>query len=211
MRIIFALLFTLVLLAGKGIADEPMTKVVFRLESPTILPASPGAEPRTLYRWQATKGRVEEGIDSEHKVQPLFIADGKDAWFINLITKSGRHMVDPSADETFYAPIIPPESPKAQVPIRNFEIGRELAFMNSQKIAPKPATKDGQALQLYECIQDGYTLDVYVSPTIGTPVESDVTKDGKPIVKVIYSEYSTTLPADPKLFAPPPNITISDN
>jgi hypothetical protein len=210
MRIIPTLVFVFALLAGNSFADEPMTKVVFRPDMPGLSPTAPGAQPKTLYRWQLTKGRVEESLDQDHHVQPLFIADGKDGWFIDEVTKTGKHMIDPSTDHNFYAPIIPPPSPNGSAPVRSFEIGRELDFMNSQKVSPKSTVKDGQMLQLYECVQEVYTIDLYVSPTSGMPVESDVLKDGKLVVRLIYTEYSNSLPADPKLFAPPPDVKISE-
>jgi len=210
MRIPLLILFFCAALAGSGMATESMTKVVFRQEGPDVAPGSFGAKPKTLYRWKSTMGRVEQALDADHHLQELFIANGKDGWLINLADKTGTHLVDPSTDNDFYVPIVPAGKPNENPPIRDFQIGRELDFMASQKVASKPVVKDGKTLILYECVKEGYTLDFYVSTSSGSPTESDVSKDGKLLLRLVYLEYSSALDPNPSLFQPPTDVKISE-
>jgi hypothetical protein len=52
-------------------------------------------------------------------------------------------------------------------------------------------------------------LRLYVYPT-GTPAASEVWKDGKFVLRLIYDEYKTSLPATPSLLQPPADVKISE-
>jgi hypothetical protein len=203
-----ALIVGLTLVFGAiAFADDPMTKIIFRQESTEVAPNSYAAKPKTIYLWQSTKGRVEQALDIEHNTQQLFIADGKDGWIIDEVSKTGQHMIDPSTDHNFYAPIIPQPNAQTPAPLRSFELGHELAFMREQNVSPKAVTESGRKLMLYECEGAGYTLRFYLAFDDAKPVKSEVLQGGKVILRLIYLEYST-LPADPSLFAPPAGVKI---
>jgi hypothetical protein len=210
MKIFRTATILLFLLAGATRADETMTRVVFHQTGPGAASGSFAAQSRTIYLYESTMGRVEEIANPVQHRHGLVIANGKDAWIINLWDKTGRHMVDPSPDHTFYAPIIPPDKPGDEAPVRDFELGRELAFMTAQGVSPQAATKNGKSYLLYQCAREGYTLRFYVSASSGTPEACEVEKNGQLIVQLIYTSY-VSLPADPALFQPPPGIKISES
>ena len=209
MKMLLPAICLYVLIVAQTFADEAVTKIVFRALNPKIVSNVAAAEPRTLYRMGTTMGRVEQPIDSPQGGTSLFIANGKDAWIINSADHTGRHMVDPSSDHSFYAPIVPPEKPDQPAPVRAFELGRELAFMKSQFVEPQAVSKDGKNLSLYECTREGYKLQFYLDAKTAAPVETDVLEENKLVTRVIYLEYET-LPADPALFQPPADVKISD-
>jgi hypothetical protein len=209
MKMLLSALCLCALILGHASADDAVTKIVFRSQNPDLASDPIATEPRTLYRMGTTMGRIEEPIDSPPGGTSIFIANGKDGWIINLAGHTGKHLVDPSADQSFYAPIIPPEGPNQPAPVRAFEMGRELAFMRSQFVEPKAVSKDGKKLSLYECTREGYTLQFYLNAETFMPTETDVLKDSKLLTRVIYLEYKT-LPADPSLFQPPAGVKISE-
>jgi hypothetical protein len=199
------ILFSLVY--GFGRADETMLKVVFRQQAPDVPVDSFAAKPKTLYQWGKTKGRIEETPDPAQRLTGLIIANGRDGWIINLWNHTGRHFIDHGPTHNFYAPIVPNQQPNMPPPVRDFRIGNELAFMKSH-----PGSLKGDGLndqKMYECTQQGYMLRLYVYPT-GTPAASEVWKDGKFVLRLIYDEYKTSLPADPSLFQPPTDVRISE-
>lgn len=210
MRFSIAFLIFASIVTQPGLAGEPMVKVVFRAEGQQIPPDSFAAKAKTLYIWKSTMGRVEEMPDLKNHLQGLIIANGKDIWQINLMDKTGRHIIDPGPTYDFYVPIIPPEKSSTTPPLRDFQIGRELAYMTSQKVVSKLVTKDSKSLILYQCVREGYELSFYVSTSTGAPTESDVYKNGKLISRLVYLEYKSALDPDPSLFQPPPDVTITE-
>src|SRR5262245_10654807 len=77
-----------------GCAPDKMIKVVFRDETPGLDSSSFAARPKTLYRLGTRYGRLEEVLDSENHRKGLMIANEPDMWMIDLVTKTGQHMVD---------------------------------------------------------------------------------------------------------------------
>ena len=118
-----------------GTADELMTKIVFRVEAPGLSPTSLAAQPKTLYRWGSTMGRVEQEPDPAHPGPDLFIANGHDGWAISVAAKTGNHMIDPTTDQ-FYFWIIPGDSLETAA-AGGFELGKEVEFMKNQKVFAK--------------------------------------------------------------------------
>lgn len=201
-------------------ADEPMIKVVVRQEAPTLAPGSYPTTPKTVYRLGPTKGRIEQAVDNDHHVQPLVIVDGKDAWFIDELSKTGKHMVDPSSDHTFYAPIVPNAEDQAvqgndqlavggMQELRTFEIGHEMEFMRRHNVSPRAETEGDAKYSLYECTAQGYTLRLYLNQDSMVPAKSEVLQNGKLIVRLIYQQYQA-VPADASLFRPPVGVKISE-
>lgn len=194
-------------------ADETMTKIVYRGVEPRPPVDTFAAMPKTLYRIGSTCGRTEEAYDSAMNLQGLLIANGKNIWFINLATKTGKHFVNPEPTEhDFQASLVPPvRDGKNQVlPAKDFELGREVEFMKSRNITLQVSVENGEKIQLYEAIEDGFTLRVYISPKTQLPIGSAVLKRGKMISRLAYDEYQLGLKPDRSLFRPPEGIDIVD-
>ena len=187
-----------------------MSKIVTRDAGKWSEEGSFAAQPKTLYRLGKEKGRLEEALDSAQGLHNLFIVNGKDIWILNRVTKKGRHIIDTDATHNFHAPLIPPIKPDEPPPLGDFEIGHEVAFMTDHQVKPQTVQQEGKPVERYEYNQDGYFLQVDVSPEKGVPVSVRVLKDKEEVVHLIYVEYVTGLPADPSLFAPPADFKISE-
>jgi hypothetical protein len=189
--------------------NQTMTKVVYRDILTNLLSSSFAAQPITLYRFGKKYGRIEEAPDSVLKIHGLIIVDEPDAWMINLITKTGVHMVDSGPTYEFHDLIVSPHA-KTQaefrtftsLPINKFQFGKEVEFLKTYK-AEKLSDH-------YELIIDGYTIELFPKAGTEIPYQLKIFK-GEPLISYLqYDEYKTDLPLDLSLFAPPPGIKISE-
>jgi hypothetical protein len=207
----FAAIIVIFFLLTAAHAGEIMSKIIFRQEGPDVSPGSFAAKPKTLYLYGKEAGRVEEAPDPGRELTGVMIANGKDAWMINLWNNTGRNFIDSGPTHNFYAPIVPATKPNSPPPVRDFQIGHEISFMKNHHIHAQKVTRDGSSSDFYEAKVEGYTLQVYLdNNTRSVPTESDVLKDGKLIVRLIYEEYDPSIPLDPALFQPPAGVTISE-
>ncbi len=166
-----------------AVADElRMTKIVFRSMSPDTAPDSFGAQPKTLYRVSDKYWRIEEAPDPARGIHNLRITREPDAWVINLLDNTARHIIDPGP--TFFArlPIISTLKPNGQ--------------------------PDCNALAIKSGARE---VTLLLDPDTSKPVEMDVRKDGKPDFSIRYLSYETDLPFDPSLFEPPQGLKITES
>src|SRR5271154_3426713 len=77
-----------------GTTNETMTKMVVRTSAPDVPPDSFAAKPKTIWRVGRKYGRIEEVPDPILGIHGLLICNEPDAWMINLVDKSGKHIVD---------------------------------------------------------------------------------------------------------------------
>ena len=198
-------------------ADElRMTKIVFRSMSPDTAPDSFGAQPKTLYRVSDKYWRIEEAPDPAGSIHTLRITREPDAWIINLLDNTARHIIDPGP--TFFArlPIIlklkTNGQPDPDKEFQGLEFGNEMGFFHLHKARDiglrKVEEKDCKALAIKSGARE---VTLLLDPDTGKPVQMDFTKDGKPDFSFRYLSYETDLPFDPSLFEPPPGLKITES
>jgi hypothetical protein len=208
-------------------ADElRMTKIVFRGMSPHPAPDSLGAQPKTLtqvadkdwtlYRVGDKYSRIEEAPDPAGRIHTLSITREPDAWVINLLDNTARHIIDPGP--TFFArlPMIstlkPNGQPDPDKEFQDLEFGNEVRFFRGHKARDlglrKVEGKDCNALAIKS---GGREVTLLLDPDTGKPVEIDVTNDGKPDFSIRYLSYEIDLPFDPSLFEPPQGLKITES
>ena len=208
-------------------ADElRMTKIVFRSMSPDTAPDSFGAEPKTLtragdkdwtlYRVSNKYWRIEGAPDPAGGIHTLTITREPDAWVINLLDNTARHIIDPGP--TFFArlPIISTlksnGQPDPNKEFQDLEFGNEVRFFRLHKARDlgrrKVEEKDCNALAIKSGARE---VTLLLDPDTSKPVEMDVTKDGKPDFSIRYLSYETDLPFDPSLFEPPQGLKITES
>ena len=196
-----------------GLADLPalagdhagLTRIVLRDEGPNIPAASFAAKEKIFYRQGEFEGRVEEAPDPSQHLQGVIIVNGKDCWLVNLWDKTAKHMVDPSVDHSFHAPILSAEKPNQPAPWPGFELGREVEFMEGHGVPP--VAKDGALV--YSYTEGAYSADLQVDATSKIPLLVEVRRDGKLMLRLAYVFYAT-LPADESLFQAPTGVTITE-
>ena len=131
MRMPLTLLLTIAIVSPcrADCVPEKMVKVVFREVTPGIDRGSFAAKPKTLYRLGSKYGRTEEALDSALKIHGLIIVDEPDVWMINLVTRTGQHIVDTGEPYHFHAPIVGgPDDPEVYY-VQSPEESRELSLL----------------------------------------------------------------------------------
>jgi hypothetical protein len=193
-----------------------MTKIVLRSMKPDTALDSFGAQPKTLTRVSDKYSRIEEPPNPERGTHNLIITREPDAWVINLLDNTARHIIDPGP--TFFArlPIIstlkPNGQPDPDKEFQDLEFGNEVRFFRLHKARDlglrKVEEKDCNALTIKS---GGREVTLLLDPDTGKPVEIEVTKDGKPDFSIRYLSYETDLPFNPSLFEPPQGLKITES
>lgn len=185
-----------------------MSKIITRDTSPDVPRSSFAAKPKTLYRIGETYGRIEEEPDPDHKIQSLIIVSEPRIWFINLYDKTGRFMMDPSPSYVFRAPVIPPEGPGQEQPLKDFEYGREYEFLKSNHAARGKEIIDGKTYDKLYLTIDGFSISLLSHAGEERPYRVTVIKGRKLVLQVDYDYYKRDLEPQMSLFEPPGNIRI---
>jgi hypothetical protein len=107
--------------AFAGSTNPEVTRIVCRFVSPEIPPDSFGAKPRTIYIAGESYSRVEEELDSAHGIHGLIVISEPDSWMINLVDRSGRHIVDPGPTFIVHHRIMATDAPRE---LANLEFGK---------------------------------------------------------------------------------------
>jgi hypothetical protein len=189
-------------------ASIKMTKIITRDTSPDVPRTSFAAKPKTLYRIDETCGRVEEELDPDHNTQNLIIVLEPKIWIINLWDKTGRFMIDPGPPYVFRAPVIPPEGPGQEQPLKDFEFGREYEFLHSNHAIHSNETLDGKSYDKLSLTIDGFTISLLSHAGEERPYRVTIVKGQKLVLQLDYDYYKRDLEPQMTLFEPPKNIQI---
>jgi hypothetical protein len=210
MRILASLLsilfFSPVAPAQSG--GPPVTRIVTRLISASVDPASFAAQPKTLYLAGDTYARLEETPDLAQKLHGLMIVNEPDIWMINLLGRTGQHQVDPGPVLVVQIPILPPGGPKE---FATLEFGKEIEFFTARKAVPADAgTLEGTRCNSLEFIYGDYRLVLYVTADSGVPFQLEIYRDSRLNAAIRYVSYERGLPFKPELFKPPADVKITE-
>lgn len=211
MRMPLTLLLTIAIVSPcrADCVPEKMVKVVFREVTPGIDRGSFAAKPKTLYRLGSKYGRTEEALDSALKIHGLIVVDEPDVWMINLVTRTGQHIIDTGEPYHFHAPIV--GGPDDQEAIKELEFGCEMDFMKAHGAGPaRKGTLDGREVDQYVVTIDTYRIVLSVSPKSARPVGFSVYESDKPHYDMRYLEYANDLEPQAKLFQRPEGIEYED-
>jgi hypothetical protein len=211
MRLPPALLLTIAMVSPcrADCAPEKMVKVVFRDVTPGIDRGSFEAKPKTLYRLGVKYGRTEEALDSKLKIHGLIVVNEPDLFMVNLVTRTGQHIVDKGEPYHFHAPIVGgPDDPEA---IKEMELGCEIDFMKTHGAGTtKQGMLDGRAVDQYEVAIDPYRVVLSVAPRDARPIGLSLYEGEKLRYDMRYLEYANDLEPRPKLFERPEGITFEE-
>jgi hypothetical protein len=210
-RLFILLLVAITTLAADD-APKTMTKIEVHLESPEVMAGSFLAQPKVIYRAGTKYCRTEEAEDSQGKIHGLLIVNEPDAWMINLYDKSARHVVDPGPSFNCKLPLFSQVDSKdeASMLYQNLQFGNELLFFKQLAGAGQPGPEEGGKKTTQYVVEVGSTRLLMF--TVGAPnerplaVARSVGEKGEVFVYTAYEE----VPFDPKLFAKPDGVKISE-
>jgi hypothetical protein len=179
-----------------------MTKVEVRLEGPDIPAGSFATKPKVMYRAGSRYCRVEEAPDPEKGIHGLAITNEPDAWMVNLLTKTAKHMVDPGPTFSCHLPIFPATD-------KDLEFGFEMDYFKAKGAAPQKGP------ELQDKSTTKYTVDLGNSTlalfTYGTPERPMlVARVHGDKGEIFWFSGWGDLPFDPALFAKPSGVKVED-
>lgn len=210
MKMLYFTLFILSLAGQLRAAEEKpaMTRIEYRRMSPNIAPDSFPAKPVVLYRAGKTYLRSEEQADEKGGIHELIICAEPDIWMINLIPRTGTHIVDPGPSYDVHHNILPRDAPEF---FASFEYGMETDFFRDQH-AKQLETRaiDGQKCDVSELSDSGYRLVLFANPDTHLPLHLDIFKEGKPHFSIRYLSYKQAIPFDADLFKPPADVKLTE-
>ncbi len=192
---------------------ETMTKMSVRLEGLDVPAESFAAKPKVMYRAESGYCRTEELPDPEHGIHGLMILNEPDAWMVNLLTKTAKHLVDPGPTFNCHLPIFRGEQVKSaadmKAPLLELEFGRELGYFQGKGSAPNkgPVLRDKPTTV--------YVVDIGHSQlflfTTGTPERPwAVVRQHGTVKEIFWYGVYEQLPFDQKLFAKPEGVKIEE-
>jgi len=194
-------------------SPEIMIKLAVRLESPDIPKESFAAKPKLMYRAGNGYCRTEELPDPEHGIHGLMILNEPDAWMVNLLTNTARHLVDPGPTFNCHLPIFRGEQVKSGADLKNqlleLEFGQEIAYFKGKGATPKegPVLRD-KPTNVYTSEVGDSQLFLF---TTGTPERPwAVARQHANIREIFWYGTYEQLPFDPKLFAKPVDVKIEE-
>lgn len=82
-----------------------MTKIEVRLEGPDIAAGSFATKPKVMYRSGSRYCRTEEALDSANEIHGLAIINEPDAWMVDLVSKTAKHITDSGPTLNCHLPI----------------------------------------------------------------------------------------------------------
>jgi len=187
--------------ARAACAPEQMLKVV--------VPKSFAAQPKTVYRLGTKYGRVEEVPDRAQRIHGLMVVSEPDVWMMNLMSKTGQHVVDTGTPYHFHAPVLAgPDDPDF---LRAFEFGCELDYLKKKSSEPpKPFDLNGRSLKAHMASEGDYMLVLVIDPDTQIPVVAMLYESGKIAVYFKYLVYETGLKPDLGLFSPPAGMKFTE-
>ena len=210
------LCFTL-LLASMALAQEApktMNRITVQLDGPEVPQNSFARKPKTIYRAGSTYCRVEEAPDTEHNIRGILIVNEPNAWIVNLATKTAEHTVD--AGPTFHCrlPIFSGSVSNTPDAVDYAKLGLEFGYeleyfkkMGAERQDPGPVLQKQQTVAYFlDMNGTRFALFTYGPNEFPLLVAHTVGNKGE---MFWYSGYGQ-VPFDPKLFAKPEGVTITE-
>ncbi len=195
-------------------APKTMTKLTVKLESPEIPKDSFAAQPKRLYRAGARYCRTEENPDLENGIHGLLIINEPDSWLVNLMDKTGKHILDPGPTYNCRMPIFTngediKSAEDLKLPLMDLEFGRELEFFRPRSGAPKagPVLRS-KATMVYSVQAGNSELLLFTGGEPEAPVAVIRQKDK--VREILWYGEFEEIPFDAKMFAKPEGIAIQE-
>jgi hypothetical protein len=197
------ILFVIAILSAPAFADQTMTRLAVRDESPGVQPGSYANAPKTLYLLGTGSARVEEQPSPQDGKQMVVIRADRQSWVYDQTSKTGRHQG--GAPEVVHLPMWQQDG------VDSMDIGQELPYLKQHHAKPAGVQiVQGQSCTVERVEQGNYTVDILLSNN-HMPVEFELRGPNHQVLrKVHYDAYVTGLKAQPELFRPPAGVKIEE-
>ena len=193
--------------SGRAAEPPPITKIVARM---IVAGETIAAKPKTMYLAGEKYARVEEELDTAADSQTLIVTNEPDSWVINLMNKTGRHMVDSGPEFVTHSPIFWTTSGKPEPDFEDLEFGAEMKFFGQGRGRElKPRTIDGRKCKALSVKSGFHEVILLLDPKTEKPFQIDLIKFERLASSVRYVTYETNLPFDASLFQPPSDVQFT--
>jgi hypothetical protein len=193
---------------GDFISDtSSVVRVTIRMHAPGLRPGDFAGLPKTIWRCGTKYMRADELPDSAHGLQQLILVAEPDCWAINLLSKSGQHIVDQGPGFATICPLFEMQDSA----LKKLEVGRELWFFKSSGSKPLSDEKIGDvSCSVWELKLPTWNLKLWISKRSQLPARITRTGPDGSTDTITYDEYQANLPLDRTLFAPPAGIKLAE-
>jgi hypothetical protein len=206
MRVSKRLSLLAVALVHTSSAQQPpkvMTKVEVFLEGPDIPAGSFATKPKVMYRAGTRYCRIEEAPDPGNGIHGLAITNEPDAWMVNLVSKTAKHMVDPGPTFNCRLPIFPDAD-------KDLEFGFELEYFKGKGAVPQKGPEmQAKSTTVYKVdVGNGTALALFTYGSPERPMLVSRVRGDKG--EIFWFTGWGDLPFQPALFAKPEGVKIAD-
>lgn len=188
---------------------------MIRIETVNISPGLSGhgfaTRPKVLYRAGSLRIRIEEAPDPEQGLHLLAVISAPDVWFVNLATKTGRHIVDPDPTPGAHAPVLVGELP-SNFPddFRNLEFGCENEFFASRQAKQIPHEAAGRKLTKHVLTHRKWRLTLVTGADDPSPQALLLSRRNKVVFALRYMSYMHSDQVDQELFTRPEGTQFTE-
>lgn len=196
-------------LSSELLADTTrMIHITYRYQAADFEEDSFAGRPRHFWRSGTRYFRGEEPPDSAKKVHGLIITNEPDAWLINRMDSTGRHLVDPGPTFNTICPVF---GELRRDGLSSLEFGKEITFFEhhgARQLADEMV--DNVDCRVYELPRLYWILHLYVNKETGLPYRiSRLGPDGSQL-SIYYEKYQLNLPVEYELFKPLEGLQIQE-
>ena len=141
------------------------------------------------------------------------IINEPDVWMVNLLTKTGQHIVDSGPTFNCRMPIFHGDQIKSagdmKDPLLELEFGRELAYFKGKGAPPKEGpVLQGRSTTAYATEVGGSHLYLFTTDTPERPWA--LVREHENIREIFWYSTHEQLPFDRKLFTKPEGVVIEE-
>jgi hypothetical protein len=191
-------------------AEQRMTKLVVQMITPTGAGDPLTGKSRTMYICGTKYARVEEDPDQVAQTHALIITQEPDCWVINLMDKTGKHLVDEGPKFIARAPIFWTSSGQPEPEFQDLEFGRELKFFGEGRGKELAArVVDGKKCKVLSIKTGEHEAIAFLDPKNNKPVQIELHKFGRLTTTAHYLSYETK-PFEAALFQPPKDVKLTE-
>jgi hypothetical protein len=200
-------------LAAAECPPKHLLHIVTRVEGQSVEPGTLAALPRTVFRLGSKYARIEEAPDTQNKIHGLIVVNEPDSWVVNLLDRTGRHVIDRGPTTNVHLPLFGPAAFGKTFPseLARIEMGCERDFFDSYQ-SPVTTLKSESISKVKQAVGVRDWKLVLVRQDAASPPETLFVFHGEEIVFVVHYLTYEELPSDDLTrFAKPDGIVFAED
>ena len=186
---------------------------LFRIVTANSSPGTPkdsfAGKPKVTYRAGNGLVRSEEMADTAGGIHQLSVINWPDVWVVNLLDKTGEHIVDDSPKSDVHIMALGLDSSEGVPPAWDaLEFGCEWEFFATNKATQVPTEKHD--MTKHQITDGAWRVTLMTARDSQVPWALMLSRDNKVVYAIRYLSYEHRAEVDPALFAKPEGIKFKD-